>query len=91
VQKSQSGAQWRLKLSRTLLPYGRVLAAIALLLMFLPLMDSLMGWGVLGLPVRKAWSLSLGVGLLWYVVAAPDLHYSASSNVRPRPPGDGAE
>jgi hypothetical protein len=45
MQPSQSEAHWRLKLSGTLLPHGRVLAAVALLLMFLPVADSPNGRG----------------------------------------------
>ena len=85
MQTIQSGPQWRLRLSTSLLPYGRILAAVALLLMLVPLTDSFMGCGILGLSTRKAGSVSLGIGLLWYIVAAPDLHYLASPKT-PRAP-----
>jgi hypothetical protein len=74
MQTIAAKTHWRYRLSRRLLPYYRAIAAIFLGLMTFPLLDTYLGWGILGLSGRRAEALTLAAGLIFYIVLAPDLH-----------------
>jgi hypothetical protein len=81
-------SHWRYRLSSVLRPYAGMLTLGALALMAFPIVDSLMRWRLLGLSTRKAGALSLAVGLLWYIIVAPDL-YGSSPVPKGNPPSPG--
>ena len=81
MQRIAVKARWRYRLSRRLLPYHRVIAAISLIVIALLLGDTFLAWGTLRLSGRKAEGLALAAGLVYYVILAPDLHLQTLSRV----------